>query len=82
MTQKDNLQQLRHQIGLMVQEYAQQALKPQTFFPGVTAIPPSGKKIDGTEMQYMVEAALDGWLTTGRFTAAFEKQLAASKKPV
>jgi CDP-6-deoxy-D-xylo-4-hexulose-3-dehydrase len=77
MTQKDNLQQLRHQIGLMVQEYAQQALKPQTFFPGVTAIPPSGKKIDGTEMQYMVEAALDGWLTTGRFNDAFEKQLAA-----
>jgi CDP-6-deoxy-D-xylo-4-hexulose-3-dehydrase len=77
MTQKDNLQQLRHQIGLMVQEYAQQALKPQTFFPGVTPIPPSGKKIDGTEMQYMVEAALDGWLTTGRFNDAFEKQLAA-----
>jgi CDP-6-deoxy-D-xylo-4-hexulose-3-dehydrase len=77
MTQKDDLQKLRHQIGLMVQEYAQQALKPQTFFPGVTAIPPSGKKIDGTEMQYMVEAALDGWLTTGRFNDAFEKQLAS-----
>jgi len=77
MTQKDNLQQLRHQIGLMVQEYAQQALKPETFFPGITAIPPSGKKIDGREMQYMVEAALDGWLTTGRFNDAFEKQLAA-----
>jgi CDP-6-deoxy-D-xylo-4-hexulose-3-dehydrase len=28
-------------------------------------------------MQYMVEAALDGWLTTGRFNNAFEKQLAA-----
>lgn len=77
MTNSDSLEQLRHQIGLMVQEYAQKALKPEAFFPGVTAIPPSGKKIDGTEMQYMVEAALDGWLTTGRFNAAFEKQLAA-----
>jgi CDP-6-deoxy-D-xylo-4-hexulose-3-dehydrase len=76
MTHHDHLQQLRHQIGLMVEEYAQHALKPGTFFPGVTAIPPSGKKIDAKEMQYMVEAALDGWLTTGRFNDAFEKKLA------
>lgn len=76
MNHNDHLQQLRHQIGLLVHEYAQQALKPGAFFPGVTSIPPSGKKIDGTEMQYMVEAALDGWLTTGRFNDAFEKKLA------
>lgn len=76
MNHNEHLQQLRHQIGLMVQDYAKQALKPETFFPGVTSIPPSGKKIDGKEMQYMVEAALDGWLTTGRFNDAFEKKLA------
>ncbi len=76
MMHTDNLDQLRHQIGLMVQEYARKALHPAPFFPGVTPVPPSGKKIDGTEMQYMVEAALDGWLTTGRFNDAFEKQLA------
>lgn len=74
---KENLQNLRQQIGSLVQEYAQLALQPETFFPGVTGIPPSGKKIDGTEMQFMVEAALDGWLTTGRFNDAFESQLAA-----
>ena len=29
------------------------------------------------ELKYMVEASLDGWLTTGRFNAEFEKKLAA-----
>lgn len=77
MSQYDTLQQMRHEIGLMVHDYAKKALQSSPFIPGVTPVPPSGKKIDGTEMQYMVEAALDGWLTTGRFNDAFEKQLAA-----
>lgn len=76
MMNTERLQPLRDQIGLLVQEYAQQALRPEPFFPGVSPVPPSGKKIDSLEMQYMVEAALDGWLTTGRFNAAFEKKLA------
>ncbi|WP_308872837.1 DegT/DnrJ/EryC1/StrS family aminotransferase [Thiothrix subterranea] len=29
-----------------------------------------------TELQYMVAASLDGWLTTGRFNEQFEKALA------
>ena len=36
-----------------------------------------GKLIDGEEIKLMVEAALDGWLTTGRFNAEFESRLAA-----
>ena len=79
MMNTERLQPLRDQIGLLVQEYAQQALRPEPFFPGVSPVPPSGKKIDSLEMQYMVEAALDGWLTTGRFNAAFEKKLADSE---
>jgi hypothetical protein len=50
---------------------------PQPFLPGLTAVPPSGKLIDAHELQLMVEAALDGWLTTGRFNAEFETRLAA-----
>ena len=46
------------------------------FIAGETAIPPSGKLIDDAEVSLMVEAALDGWLTTGRFNEAFEQQLA------
>ena len=38
-------------------------------------VPPSGKLIDGAELKLMVEASLDGWLTTGRFNSKFEKRL-------
>lgn len=47
-----------------------------TFRPGETPIPPSGKVVGEAETQAMVAAALDGWLTTGRFNAEFETRLA------
>jgi CDP-6-deoxy-D-xylo-4-hexulose-3-dehydrase len=40
-------------------------------------VPPSGKLLGEGELQNMVAASLDGWLTTGRFNAEFEKKLAA-----
>ena len=70
-------QALRDQITKLVDEYAAIALVPEPFFPGVTVIPPSGKLLDASELKNMVEAGLDGWLTTGRFNAEFEKKLAA-----
>jgi len=48
----------------------------QSFMPSQSVIPPSGKVIGVEERQLMVEASLDGWLTTGRFNAEFEKKLA------
>ena len=70
-------QALRHQIAGLVEEYAAISLAPQPFLPGISAIPPSGKLLDSRELQNMVDAAMDGWLTTGRFNAEFEKKLAA-----
>jgi CDP-6-deoxy-D-xylo-4-hexulose-3-dehydrase len=67
---------LRRQIGELVAEYAQLAFAPKSFAPGSTVIPPSGKVIGAAELQHMVEASLDGWLTTGRFNEAFERRLA------
>ncbi len=46
------------------------------FIPGQSVVPPSGKVIGANELQNMVEASLDGWLTTGRFNDAFEARLA------
>ena len=69
--------ELRAQIARLVEEYAAIALAPQAFLPGLTAVPPSGKVIGAQELKNMVEASLDGWLTTGRFNAEFEKKLAA-----
>jgi CDP-6-deoxy-D-xylo-4-hexulose-3-dehydrase len=70
-------QALREQIAKLVNEYATIAFAPQTFLPGLTVVPPSGKVVGVEELKNMVEASLDGWLTAGRFNAEFEKKLAA-----
>lgn len=67
---------IRKQIKVLVKEYANLEFAPKTFVPGQTTVPPSGKLIDSKELEYMVEASLDGWLTTGRFNELFEKKLA------
>lgn len=76
MTQSEQLNSLRSRILESVAEYAQLAHAPQAFIAGQTTVPPSGKVIGTEELQNMVEASLDGWLTTGRFNAAFEQSLA------
>jgi len=68
---------LRKQIQALVAQYAELSLAPQPFVPGVTVVPPSGKLLGAQELQAMVDASLDGWLTAGRFNEAFEKALAA-----
>jgi CDP-6-deoxy-D-xylo-4-hexulose-3-dehydrase len=68
---------IRQEIAGLVQQYADIAHGSPVFFPGVSTVPPSGKLIGALELKYMVEASLDGWLTTGRFNAEFEKKLAA-----
>jgi CDP-6-deoxy-D-xylo-4-hexulose-3-dehydrase len=70
-------QALRDQIAELVEQYAAIALAPAPFLAGATAVPPSGKLLDAAELKNMVQASLDGWLTTGRFNAEFEKKLAA-----
>ena len=75
--QRTTAQAIREQIAKLVDDYAAIALAQQPFVPGVSAVPPSGKVIGAQELKNMVEASLDGWLTTGRFNAEFEKKLAA-----
>jgi len=67
---------LRQEIAKLVEQYAAAALAPKPFTPGESVIPPSGKVIGARELQLMVDASLDGWLTTGRFNAEFERKLA------
>ena len=45
------------------------------FIPGETIIPPSGKLVGKEEVQSMIEASLDAWLTTGRFNTEFQNEL-------
>ncbi|MBL7703552.1 MAG: lipopolysaccharide biosynthesis protein RfbH [Ferruginibacter sp.] len=43
---------------------------------GESYIPVTGKILDKEDLMFGVEAVLDGWLTAGRFSEAFEKELA------
>lgn len=69
------LETLRQEISKLVEQYANIALAPKPFAVGESVIPPSGKLIGARELQMMVEASLDGWLTSGRFNTEFEKKL-------
>ena len=71
MTQEE----IRAQIFGLVKQYADIVYKQKVFEPGRDVIPPSGKVLGAAELQNMVDASLDGWLTTGRFNAMFEERL-------
>lgn len=68
--------QLRSEILRLTAAYHQAAFAPRTFVPGETPIPSSGKVFGAEEVQAVVEAGLDFWLTTGRFAHQFEEQFA------
>ena len=71
-----NANGIRRQISQLVKQYAALVYAPTMFVPGETAVPVSGKVLGSQELENMVDAALDGWLTHGRFNAMFESQLA------
>jgi len=70
-------QQLRNEIGGLVRQYYDAALAPHSFVPGKSAVPVSGKVLDSSDIESLVEASLDAWLTTGRFAHEFERDFAA-----
>jgi CDP-6-deoxy-D-xylo-4-hexulose-3-dehydrase len=73
---KDNILEIRNKILSLVNDYSNINFKEKEFIPGVSDVPVSGKVIGASELKNMVEASLDGWLTTGRFNEQFEKKLA------
>jgi len=70
------IESLRKDISELVSQYAALQYVEKPFEPGKTLVPASGKVIGETELQFMVGASLDGWLTSGRFNDQFEKELA------
>jgi CDP-6-deoxy-D-xylo-4-hexulose-3-dehydrase len=73
---KNNILEIRNEILGLVNDYSNINFKQKEFIPGVSDVPVSGKVIGDLELKNMVEASLDGWLTTGRFNEQFEKKLA------
>ena len=72
----DNILKIKSAILSLVDNYSDINFKQKEFVPGVSEVPVSGKVIGALELQNMVEASLDGWLTAGRFNEQFEKKLA------
>ena len=71
----DNILEIKNRILDLVNNYSSINFKEKEFIPGISDVPVSGKVIGGLELQNMVEASLDGWLTTGRFNQQFEEKL-------
>lgn len=67
---------LRQVIANQTEQFSNAMHVVKPFSPGQSVIPPSGKVIGAPELKNMVDASLDGWLTTGRFNDAFEARLA------
>ncbi|GAB4273235.1 MAG: lipopolysaccharide biosynthesis protein RfbH [Candidatus Promineifilaceae bacterium] len=68
--------EIRQQIMELVAQYYEAAFPEQTFVPGKTAVPVSGRVFDHTEITNLVDASLEFWLTTGRYADQFEREFA------
>jgi CDP-6-deoxy-D-xylo-4-hexulose-3-dehydrase len=67
---------LRQKILEQVRDYATAKEARTAFTPGITVVPPAGRVLDAEAYVALVDAALDGWLTTGRFNDEFERLIA------
>lgn len=72
---KKNLSIIKKKILDLVDEYSKINYTKVKFIPGHSEVPVSGKVMGSLEIKYMTEAALDGWLTAGRFNKKFEQEL-------
>jgi len=68
--------ELRKKILFLTKEYASTVNVDKKFIPGSTQIQFAGRVFDEEEYINLVDAALDAWLTTGRFAEEFENSLA------
>ncbi len=68
--------ELRQHILDLTAEYFAEAFPARNFVADESAVPVSGKVIDASDIQAVVDSALDSWFTTGRFAKEFERKLA------
>ena len=66
----------RQRILDAVRAFAEVSLIETEFIPGTTPVPVSGKALSPDDYVALVDSSLDGWLTAGRFTEDFQRQLA------
>lgn len=66
----------RESILDLTREFAEEALVSTPFIPGESTVPVSGKVLSPEDFVSLVDSSLEGWLTAGRHTKLFERQLA------
>ncbi|MTI86445.1 MAG: lipopolysaccharide biosynthesis protein RfbH [Balneolaceae bacterium] len=67
-------EKLRQKFKDLIPEYFKCKWPDKEFVPGESSVPVSGKVFDEEDLEYLIEASLDFWLTEGRFTDEFEKK--------
>jgi CDP-6-deoxy-D-xylo-4-hexulose-3-dehydrase len=72
----DELESLRDAALEASRAFAEKSLQKSEFIPGESPVPVSGKVLDADDLVALVDSSLDGWLTAGRFTRDFERELA------
>ena len=72
----DKAEELRLKILALTAEYQAVKFAKKQFVAGESPVPVSGKVIDAGDMASVVDSALDGWFTTGRWAKEFERKLA------
>jgi CDP-4-dehydro-6-deoxyglucose reductase, E1 len=71
----NDLSLLRTQILELTKIYADNLFKPKAFVAGSDPVPVSGKVLTADDLSALVDSSLEGWLTAGRFSTAFERKL-------
>lgn len=71
-----SLEVLRQEILDATSEFARRSLEEKKFIPGESTVPVSGKVLSPEDFSSLVDSSLDGWLTAGKHTKVFERQLA------
>ncbi len=69
-------EQLRADIRAKVREYFAAAVMDVPFEPLAAPVPVSGRTFDADDLELLVDASLDFWLTTGRYAEEFERSFA------
>lgn len=77
MVTSNDADALRAKILEMVAQYHQAAFPEQTFVPGTSIVPVSGRVFDAKDVTALVSSSLEFWLTAGHCADEFEKRFAA-----
>jgi len=67
---------LRQKIKDLTRAYHKVKWPESQFQPGESPVPVSGKVFDADDLETLVDASLDFWLTAGRYAQLFEKEFA------